>query len=129
MEVVTRVQDGPYAGGVFLSFGDHDHDIALFPSADTSSRGREFEHVGLELDCFGDVDQLRRMRDFFLAKGVKVNEVLDHGVSIGVYFYDPDGHMLEVFAPLIQQDNRVSLAELRRNHGQANPIELAPRTE
>ncbi|MEJ2459138.1 MAG: VOC family protein, partial [Novosphingobium sp.] len=30
MKVVARAADGPYKGGVFMSFGISDHDIALF---------------------------------------------------------------------------------------------------
>jgi len=57
---------------------------------------------------------------------VRINEILDHGVSIGIYFFDPDGHQLEVFCQLIPPADGAAIAELTRNHGQANPITLEP---
>src|SRR5690349_3946772 len=89
MQVSARVPDGPYRGGVFLSFGEHDHDLALFPTSHTQ-RGQEFEHIGLEVACDGDLEPLRRLYGSMLRHNVKIHEVLDHGVSIGIYFFDPD---------------------------------------
>jgi len=126
MRISARVADGPYRGGIFLSFGEQDHDIALFPGTSNTERGREFEHIGLEVDCDGDLDRLRRLYGSMLQHHVRIHEVLDHGVSIGIYFYDPDGHLLEVFCQLIPTTDGQAIAELGRNEGQANPIELKP---
>ena len=126
MQVSSRTVDGPYKGGVFLSFGEYDHDIALFPSTADREKGKEFEHIGLEVDCNADLDQLRRLYGSLLRKQVKVSEILDHGVSVGVYFFDPDGHQLEVFCQLTPPTGGAALAQFRRGHGQANPIELTP---
>jgi catechol 2,3-dioxygenase-like lactoylglutathione lyase family enzyme len=125
MKVVARVGSGPYKGGVFLSFGESDHDIALFPDEVGATKGREFEHIGLELASRG-LDDLRRMLALFLAKGVRVHEILDHGVSVGIYFYDPDGHMLEVFHQKISQSDGAAIQELTENEGKADPITLEP---
>lgn len=125
MRVSAKVPDGPYRGGIFLSFGVQDHDLALFPATHTE-RGREFEHIGLQVDCDGDLDQLRRLYGKMLQHKVRINEVLDHGVSIGVYFFDPDGHQLEVFCQLVDPADGKAIAELSKNEGQANPIELQP---
>lgn len=125
MRVSARVAEGPYAGGLFLTFGQSDHDLALFRAADGATHGQEFEHIGLEVDCAGDLDALRRLYGSMLRKNVRIAEVLDHGVSVGIYFYDPDGHMLEVFCQLIPIGPE-SIAELGRNGGQANPIQLEP---
>lgn len=125
MRTSATVNDGPYKGGIFLSFGEHDHDLALFPSSATA-RGTEFEHIGLEVDCGGDLDRLRRLYGSMVRQQVKVNEVLDHGVSVGIYFFDPDGHQLEVFCQLIPPAGGAAIAELHRNQGQANPIQLEP---
>jgi catechol 2,3-dioxygenase len=125
MRISATVPAGPYTGGVFLSFGEHDHDLALFPGTPQAA-GKEFEHIGLEVDCDGDLDQLRRLYGKMLQHKVRINEVLDHGVSIGVYFFDPDGHQLEVFCQLIPHANGAAIAELGRNEGQANPIKLEP---
>lgn len=124
-QISARASDGPYRGGVFLSFGVQDHDLALFP-ANGQLHGRQFEHIGLEVDCNGELDQLRRLYGKMLRHNVNIHEVLDHGVSIGIYFYDPDGHELEVFCQMVPTANGAALAELGRNEGQANVIQLEP---
>jgi catechol 2,3-dioxygenase-like lactoylglutathione lyase family enzyme len=121
MKIVARAGDGPYQGGVFLSFGVSDHDIALFPGDPDASKGKEFEHIGLMM-AGTSMDDLRRNFAFFTERGVEIAEILDHGVSTGIYFYDPDGHMLEVFCQHIPQDG-ASQIELNRNEGQANPVD------
>ncbi|MEJ2409628.1 MAG: VOC family protein [Novosphingobium sp.] len=123
MKVVARAADGPYKGGVFMSFGISDHDIALFPAAEGASKGKEFEHVGLMM-AGTSMDDLRRNYAYFRDRGVEIAEILDHGVSTGIYFFDPDGHMLEVFCQRIPQDG-ASQAELNRNEGQADPVDPA----
>ena len=124
MSISARAGDGPYKGGIFLSFGVHDHDIALFKN-DHAPKGREFEHIGLRL-ATENPDDLRRIYAFFLDKGVQIAEVLDHGVSTGIYFHDPDGHLLEVFHQRVPIANGASIAELRGNEGQADPVTLTP---
>lgn len=126
MQISARVAEGPYAGGYFLSFGTHDHDIALFPGGEDVPKGREFEHIGLEVDCDGSLEKLQRLYGVLVENNVRINEVLDHGVSKGIYFYDPDGHQLEVFVQLTPFDDGAAIAELRENQGQADPIPLDP---
>ena len=126
MKVSARVPDGPYKGGVFMSFGEYDHDIALFPASDDSPRGKEFEHIGLQVDCDNDVESLRRLYGWMLQKNVNIHEVLDHGVSTGVYFYDPDGHQLEVFWQRVPIAGGAAIQELERNQGQALNIPFEP---
>jgi len=122
MKVVARAGDGPYKGGVFLSFGVSDHDIALFPATTDGKKGQEFEHVGLMLESTS-MDDLRRNYAFFKERGVEIAEILDHGVSTGIYFFDPDGHMLEIFCQRVEQAGGASQAELNRNQGQADPVD------
>ncbi|MGZ5860203.1 MAG: VOC family protein [Croceibacterium sp.] len=123
MKVTARAGDGPYKGGIFLSFGESDHDIALFKAENGAPRGKEFEHIGLQM-AGTSMDDLRRNHAFFQERGVEIAEILDHGVSVGIYFYDPDGHMLEVFCQKIPQAGGAAQAELKSNQGQANPVEL-----
>ncbi len=124
MTLVGRAGDGPYKGGVFMSFGDSDHDVALFPQEPDATKGKEFEHIGFEVDCGGDLNRLKVMYGHLLKHNVKIHEILNHGVSKGIYFFDPDGHMLEVFCQeIFGQD---SIAELAANEGMAEPYELEP---
>ena len=124
MKVVARAGDGPNKGGVFMSFGVSDHDIALFPGEQGASKGKEFEHIGLMMRGTS-MDDLRRNYAYFRERGVEIAEILDHGVSTGIYFYDPDGHMLEVFCQRIPVEGGAAQAELRQNQGQADLIDPA----
>ncbi|MBS0393905.1 MAG: VOC family protein [Proteobacteria bacterium] len=124
MSVVACASDGPYKGGIFMSFGTSDHDIGLFPQSPGASKGKEFEHVGLELDCRGDLGKLQRFYGRLQSHKVRIHEILDHGVSKGIYFFDPDGHMLEVFCQ--QVHGPAAIAELGRNEGKAEPYDLTP---
>ena len=93
MEVVTFNNHIPAA---FLSFGKRDHDIALFQAPPGRSLGHhDVEHVSTEID--GGLEDLKDFHASLLRKNVKVLGVMDHGISYGVYFLDPDGHHLEVF--------------------------------
>ena len=126
MEVVTRINGGPYEGGIFLTFGVHDHDIALFPAPPGATKGLEFEHVALELDSQHSLEDLRRVYATFIEKKVRIHEILNHGVSVGIYFHDPDGHMLEVVAQVVAPAGGAAIEDLGRNEGQADPFELSP---
>ncbi len=124
MVVSARAGDGPYKGGIFMSFGVSDHDIGLFPRAPDATQGKEFEHIGLELDCNNDLDNLKKIYGHLLKHDVKIHEILDHGVSKGIYFFDPDGHMLEVFCQQIT--GKEAIDELASNEGMAEPYPLQP---
>lgn len=126
IKVSARVSDGPYKGGVFMTFGENDHDLAFFPDTFGGQRGKEFEHIGMEVDCGGDLNRLRRLYGRMLRHNVRINEILDHGVSKGIYFFDPDGHQLEVFCQLTPPAGGKAIEELGRNEGQANPTTLEP---
>jgi catechol-2,3-dioxygenase len=110
---------------VFLTFGVSDHDIALFPAAAGASQGKEFEHVGLQL-AGETMEDLQRAYAHLLANDVRIAEILDHGVSTGIYFYDPDGHMLEVLLQRTAHANGQAIRQLRENGGQADPTALDP---
>jgi catechol-2,3-dioxygenase len=69
------------------------------------------------------MDDLRANYAYFRERGVEIAEILDHGVSTGIYFYDPDGHMLEVFCQRVAHTGGAAQAELNRNQGQADPVE------
>jgi catechol 2,3-dioxygenase len=110
MEVVVSNSEIP---AVFLSFGERDHDLALFGIGDRRPvGGHDVNHVSFEID--GDLDDLKAFHAKLQDRGAKITGVVDHGISYGVYFFDPDGHQLEVFYQRIQPDSdaKKALAEL-----------------
>ncbi|GAB2176610.1 VOC family protein [Dongia sp. agr-C8] len=98
-DVLGMIETARGEGGIFLSFGEQDHDIALFsapPGAQPSKLG--LQHVGMEIE--GGAEELRAHYAHLLANDVKITEIADHGIAWGVYFLDLDGNELEVFARL-----------------------------
>lgn len=119
MKAVVRDERIPAA---FLSFGRRDHDIALFKVPDDRQLGHhDMEHVSSEID--GDLNDLKTFHKKLREKGVEILGVVDHGISYGLYFLDPDGHHLEVFYQYIQPDD-AALHAFAKIGAIANPIDL-----
>ncbi len=87
---------------IFMSAGDDSsHELALI-SVGPDAPGPEENRVGLnhyawELESFEELQELYldlKQRD------VKIAGVDDHGISLGVYFFDPDGNVIEAFNEL-----------------------------
>jgi catechol 2,3-dioxygenase len=119
MEVVVESAAIP---GHFLSFGRKDHDIGLFQKADNAeSGGREYNHLAFEID--GTLEDLKRFREGLVDKGVTITGTVDHGISYGIYFLDPDGHQLEVFQQRTGPDEDPK-AVFRQVGAMGTPIDL-----
>ena len=106
--------------GCFLSFGSRDHDLALFETgAPVEPRG--VNHIAFKLD--GGIEDLKAFHQRLLDADVEVQVTVDHAISYGVYFLDPDGHCLEVF---VERDRpEASRVEAMRATGVvADPIDL-----
>ena len=72
------------------------HEVALIqlgPDAALPQKGQ----VGLNHMAWmmASLDDLRELYERLRAKGVAIERVADHGISIGVYFRDPDGNGVE----------------------------------
>lgn len=84
---------------IFLSAGDSSsHELALVPVGDDAP-GPETDRVGLyhfawEMES---LDDLKRLYADMKAKDVKIGGIGDHGISLGVYFFDPDGNEIEAY--------------------------------
>ena len=87
---------------VFMSAsGDSSHELAL-TSVGEQAPGPDSRRVGLyhfawEMASFED---LKAMHGRLQEQGVRIAGVGDHGISMGVYLFDPDGNEIEVFYEL-----------------------------
>ena len=77
---------------------DSSHELALVPVGDDAP-GPEDSRVGLyhfawQMDSF---DDLKRFYADMKSKNVDVRGIGDHGISLGVYFFDPDGNEIEAY--------------------------------
>lgn len=94
MELVNLLDDMQMA---FFSFGERDHDIAVIKVPDDQSVGSSgLAHTALEID--GDETQLRELYERLKSYGANVEFTADHVLTKSVYFFDPDGNRLEIFA-------------------------------
>ena len=119
MDIVVSDVDIPAA---FLSFNDRDHDLALFGIGDRRPLGgHDVNHISFEID--GTLDDLKLFHGRLRERGVRISGIVDHGISYGIYFFDPDGHQLEVFYQRIQPDQAAKSA-FSTAPIQASPIEL-----
>ena len=76
---------------------EQSHEIALVQVGDDAP-GPQKGQVGLNHLAWmvPSLDDLKEAYQRLKDKGVPIERVTDHGVSIGVYFRDPDGNGLEV---------------------------------
>lgn len=87
-------------GMLFFSADVHDnhHMLAIRQAEEGAPLPTEkqvgMEHVAYELASFQELQEAYRI---FKEKGVKIRHTVFHGVSKSIYFYDPDGNMLEVY--------------------------------
>ena len=83
----------------FMSAVDESsHELALVPVGDDAP-GPEDSRVGLyhfawQMDSF---DDLKSLYAEMKAKDVEIRGIGDHGISLGVYFFDPDGNEIEAY--------------------------------
>ena len=117
---MTVVVESPERNGCFLSFGKNDHDIALFENPVAKSK-ETINHIALKFD--GSIAELAEFRQGLIDEGVKVQRTVDHGVSYGIYFNDPDDHCWEVFVERERPEaNRVDA--MRATGAMSDPVEL-----
>jgi catechol 2,3-dioxygenase len=73
------------------------HEVALMQVGDDAPLQQKGQ-VGLNHLAWmmESLDDLKAMYSRLKEKGVKIDNIVDHGLSIGIYFRDPDGNGLEV---------------------------------
>ncbi len=73
------------------------------------------EHVSFEVATFAELQEVYRK---FKEHGVKLRHTLFHGVTKSIYFYDPDGNVLEVYCNVPPEEYRKSVTNPYYNYGQ-----------
>ena len=81
------------------------HELALM-SVGPDAPGPEETRVGLyhfawEMDSFED---LKELYEHMKAKDVNIGGIGDHGISMGVYLFDPDGNEIEVYYEMPKEE-------------------------
>ena len=81
------------------------HELALV-SVGSDAPGPEESRVGLyhfawEMESF---DDLKALYEHMKAKDVNIGGIGDHGISLGVYLFDPDGNEIEVYYEMTEEN-------------------------
>jgi catechol 2,3-dioxygenase len=76
---------------------DMSHEVALMQVGDDAPLQQKgqvgLNHLAFMMESLDDLqDAYHRLKE----KGVKIDRIVDHGLSLGIYFRDPDGNGLEV---------------------------------
>ena len=87
---------------VFMSANtDKSHELALFalgpdaPGPDQSRVGQA--HMAWQMKTFEDLQELYgRLKD----NEIRIKHIADHGLSLGVYLFDPDDNEIEIYYEL-----------------------------
>ena len=76
---------------------EQSHEVALM-KADERAPGTHKGQVGLNHMAWmmASLDDLKEVYQRLKDRNVTIDHVSDHGISIGIYFHDPDGNGLEV---------------------------------
>ena len=86
----------------FLSADENQsHELALI-QVGANAPLQEKGQVGLNHMAWrvGSLDDLKEFYARLKDKGVPIASVVDHGISLGIYFRDPDGNGIEVYYEL-----------------------------
>ncbi|NQZ22515.1 MAG: VOC family protein [Colwellia sp.] len=111
-EVPSTKAPDPYMH-IFLDAG-MGNVLAFFEIPNSPDMGRDentpkwVQHIALEVE---DLDALVSARDDLAAKGLDVLGPVNHGVFKSIYFFDPNGHRLELAA---NTGTVEQMAELKR---------------
>ena len=83
---------------VFLSAGEKHHDLALFKLQGDAVDAQKMQvgllHFAWELETLSD---LKQAYSFLKKEGIPIQNAIEHGISKGIYFLDPDGNEVEVY--------------------------------
>ena len=71
------------------------HELALCPGRDAPPGAKVVQQVSFIVNDLADLKQFHaRLKE----EGVRIRSVVNHGISLAIYFYDPDENVVEVYA-------------------------------
>ena len=106
----------------FLSFGKQHHDIALFAAPEGAERGKVgLSHIAFQIE--GGLPELAELKGRLEEMGASVSRTTDHTITKSVYFLDPDGNELEIFAEGFADPND-ALDFIKQGTNRQAPLEL-----
>ena len=71
------------------------HELALCPGRDAPPGAKVVQQVSFIVN---DLSDLKQFHARLKAEGIRIRSVVNHGISLAIYFYDPDENVVEVYA-------------------------------
>ena len=113
---------------------DESHELALMQVGADAPLQRPGQ-VGLNHMAWRveSLDDLQKFYQRLKIKGVPIASVVDHGISLGIYFHDPDGNGIEVYYELLRaqwpRQERIFAADMVGRGPFPGPwdVDVAPR--
>ena len=114
----------PDGSGAFLTCGVVHHNLALF-KAPAGAQPRQKGQIGLNHFAFKveNYQALQQAYERLVEAGTVIDHVVDHGITRSVYFFDPDGITMELFADTFAT-NEDGLAYMRATRAHADPLDI-----
>jgi catechol 2,3-dioxygenase-like lactoylglutathione lyase family enzyme len=94
---LTVTDSHPEGHIIFLSAqpeSEH-HELALCPGRDAPVGAKVVQQVSFIVE---DLTDLKQFHTLLKSEGVRIRSVVNHGISLAIYFYDPDENVVEVYA-------------------------------
>ena len=85
--------------------GDSSHELALVSIGNKAQRPNSnmvgLSHFAWQMNSIEDLESLylKLQREH-----IEISDIGDHGISLGIYFADPDGNQIEVFYELPKEE-------------------------
>ena len=97
------LEQDPDHGGLFLSLGEYGNTLDLFPSSDPDAFPRQKAGLGMRAGlgvkhtafAVATEDDLKQAYFALKDAGVEIHRAVDHESQKSIYFFDPDGILLE----------------------------------
>jgi len=90
----------PGAAAFMSADRDESHEIALMqvgPDAPLQAAGQVgLNHMAWRVES---IDDQKEFYQRFKEKGVPISRIVDHGISLEIYFRDPDGNLVDFYRP------------------------------
>ncbi len=95
--VGTTVQH-KFPGGAWLTNDDANHRIALLTSSKICDDSDKLIHAGMHHTAFefASYDELMQTYGRLVEEGIEPHASLDHGMTLSLYYVDPDGNSVEL---------------------------------
>ena len=116
---------GPSGNRNFLTCGVTHHNLALFKAPEGALPAQKgqigLNHFAFKVESYHALQQAHQR---LVTANAVIEQVIDHGLTLSVYFLDPDGIMMELFCDTFasQADG---LAFMKATPGQGKQIDIA----